>query len=396
MNHSATRVSRREFLQATLVAGGGLWLGVGTRRGAATPGTAAEDGALNAWIRIAPDGTVTIVAQNPEIGQGVKTMLPMIIADELDVEWKNVRIEQAGLDTVHFTAQFAGGSTATPNHWTSMRKVGAAGRALLVSAAAATWGVPEAECETAAGVVSHKKSGKSLGYGALLAKAATLPAPDLATVKLKEPKEFRIIGTRVKGVDTHAIVTGTPLYGIDVKVPGMLYAVYEKCPVFGGKVTNATLDEVKKLWVCGRRSCWSRGPAARSTACWSALLSWPTPGGRRRTRGNPSRWSGTKGRPPGRAAPASPPRRPSSRSRRRSARSGKTATWTPRSRAPRRSCRPSTSIRSSPTRRSSRRTAPRTSMTAGWRSGRRRRRPRAAAGWSRGRSASRKTTSPFT
>src|SRR5438552_2604582 len=250
MSHTASRVSRREFLQVTLAAGGGLLLGVRALRGAALPGAgaAAADGVLNAWIRITPDGIVTIIAQNPEIGQGVKTMLPMIIADELDVEWKNVRIEQAGLDTVHFTAQFAGGSTATPNHWTSMRKVGAAGRALLVTAAAQTWGVPEAECETASGVVHHKKSGRSLGYGALLAKAATLPAPDLATVKLRDPKEFRIIGTRVKGVDTHAIVTGTPLYGIDVKVPGMLYAVYEKCPVFGGKVTSANLDEVKQLW----------------------------------------------------------------------------------------------------------------------------------------------------
>jgi isoquinoline 1-oxidoreductase beta subunit len=245
MNHSATRVSRREFLQATLVAGGGLWLGVGTRRGAATPGTAAEDGALNAWIRIAPDGTVTIVAQNPEIGQGVKTMLPMIIADELDVEWKNVRIEQAGLDTVNFKNQYAGGSTATPNHWDAMRRVGAAGRAMLVTAAAQTWGVPESECETSAGTVRHARSRRSLAYGALLAKAATLTPPALDQVKLKDPKEFKIIGTRVKGVDNHRIVTGTPMYGIDTTVPGMLYAVFEKCPVFAGTVKSANLDEVK-------------------------------------------------------------------------------------------------------------------------------------------------------
>jgi isoquinoline 1-oxidoreductase beta subunit len=240
-------VSRREFLQATLVAGGGLLLGTRLGASAGPAGTAAE-GALNAWIRIAPDGVVTIMAQNPEIGQGVKTMLPMIIADELDVDWKDVRIEQAGLDTVNFKSQFAGGSTATPNHWQSMRQVGAAARALLVGAAAATWGVPAAECTTAAGVVRHARSRKSLKYGELLAKAATLPAPDLATVTLKDPKDFKIIGQRIRGVDNHKIVTGTPLYGIDVTVPGMFYAVYVKCPVFGGTVQSANLDEVKGAW----------------------------------------------------------------------------------------------------------------------------------------------------
>jgi isoquinoline 1-oxidoreductase beta subunit len=240
-------VSRREFLQATLVAGGGLLLGTRLGASAGPAGTAAE-GALNAWIRIAPDGVVTIMAQNPEIGQGVKTMLPIIIADELDVDWKDVRIEQAGLDTVNFKSQFAGGSTATPNHWQSMRQVGAAARALLVGAAAATWGVPAAECTTAAGVVRHARSRKSLKYGELLAKAATLPAPDLATVTLKDPKDFKIIGQRIRGVDNHKIVTGTPLYGIDVTVPGMFYAVYVKCPVFGGTVQSANLDEVKGAW----------------------------------------------------------------------------------------------------------------------------------------------------
>jgi isoquinoline 1-oxidoreductase beta subunit len=242
------RVSRREFLQATLVAGGGLLLG--TRLGSASSraGEAVADGVLNPFIRITPDGIVTIMAQNPEIGQGVKTMLPMIIADELDVEWKNVRVEQAGLDTTKYKDQWAGGSTATPTHWTSMRRVGAAGRALLVAAAADTWGVPATECDTAPGVVQHRKSGRSAAYGTLLAKAATLPPPALDQVPLKDPKDFRIIGTRVRGVDTHAIVTGTPLFGIDVSLPGMLYAVYQKCPVFGGTVKSANLDEIKGLW----------------------------------------------------------------------------------------------------------------------------------------------------
>ena len=245
----ATRaVSRREFLQVTAIAGGGLLLGRLMPQGSTLAAQSQGGTALNAWIRIMPDGMVTIMAQNPEIGQGVKTMLPMIIADELDVEWKNVRIEQAGLDSTKFQDQSAGGSTATPSHWLPMRRVGAAGRAMLVAAAAQTWGVPESECTTSAGTVRHTPSGRSLGYGALLARAASVTPPALDQVKLKDPKDFKIIGQRVRGVDNHRIVTGTPLYGIDTTLPGMLYAVYEKCPVFGGKVISANLDQVKSLW----------------------------------------------------------------------------------------------------------------------------------------------------
>ena len=242
---TAKRVTRREFVQGTLVAGGALLLGTRLAR-SATYGSAAQF-IPNPFIRITPDGIVTIIAQNPEIGQGVKTMLPMIVADELDVDWKDVRIEQAPLDTARFTQQSAGGSTATPNHWMRMRRVGAAGRAMLVTAAAETWSVPAAECETASGAVHHRASGRSLRYGELLAKAATVPAPALESVTLKDPKQFRIIGQRVRGVDNHAIVTGTPLYGIDVTLPDMRYAVFEKCPVFGGTVQSANLEVIRAL-----------------------------------------------------------------------------------------------------------------------------------------------------
>jgi isoquinoline 1-oxidoreductase beta subunit len=253
-NLTSERVTRRQFLRASALVGGGVLLtsylepvagafGIAEAKGA-VPG--ASDFAPNAFIRIAPSGLVTIIAKNPEIGQGVKTMLPMLIADELDVDWKDVRIEQASLDTTKFQAQSAGGSTATPVNWLPMRRVGAAGRAILLSAAAQTWGVPESECETRSGVVHHRASGRSLRYGELGVKAATIPAPDLEKVTLKDPSQFRIIGTRVSGVDTHAIVTGKPMYGIDVMVPGMLYAVFEKCPVFGGKVASANLDDVKR------------------------------------------------------------------------------------------------------------------------------------------------------
>jgi isoquinoline 1-oxidoreductase subunit beta len=245
--NTTTTIGRRQFFRVSALAGGGMLLATYFRFGTedlAAAGNAAEF-VPNAFIKIMPDGAVTIIAKNPEIGQGVKTMLPMIIADELDVDWKNVKIEQADFDSTKFQAQAAGGSNATPSSWTPMRRVGAAGRAMLIQAAAQTWGVAESECDTAAGVVRHRASNRSLKYGELLDKAATLTPPNLETVKLKEPKDYRIIGTRVPGVDNRAIVTGKPIYGIDITVPGMLYATFEKCPVFGGKVVSANLDVIK-------------------------------------------------------------------------------------------------------------------------------------------------------
>jgi len=244
------QVNRRQFLQVTALAGGGVLIASYEPLGrldafAATP--QAADFSPNAYIKLMPDGFVTIVAKNPEIGQGVKTMLPMLIAEELDVEWNKVRIQQGDLDTTKFQGQSAGGSTATPNNWLPMRRVGAAGRAMLVSAAALTWGVPEGECTTSAGAVVHASSRRRLAYSELLAKAATITPPDLEQVKLKEPKDFKIIGKPTRNVDGPSIVTGKPIFGIDITMPGMLHAVFEKCPVFAGKVVSANLDEVKAL-----------------------------------------------------------------------------------------------------------------------------------------------------
>src|ERR671915_684398 len=159
-------IDRRAFLRVSAIAGGGIALAayIEPAEALATWMTPRAPTAFtpNAYIRITADGIVTIVAKNPEIGQGVKTMLPMLIADELDVEWKNVRVEQADLDTTKFERQSAGGSTATPNNWLPMRRVGAAARAVLVAAAAHAWNVPESEVETRDGVVHHRASGRLL------------------------------------------------------------------------------------------------------------------------------------------------------------------------------------------------------------------------------------------
>ena len=156
--------SRRAFLKATAAAGGGLLLQAvlpaAARAAMRGCGRAGEAGALNAFIRIAPDGIVTIMSKNPEIGQGIKTMLPMVIAEELDVDWKKVRIEQAPLDAAKYGRQFAGGSRATPINYEPLRRVGAAGRQMLVAAAAQSWNVPPSECRTEAGVVYHRESGR--------------------------------------------------------------------------------------------------------------------------------------------------------------------------------------------------------------------------------------------
>jgi len=252
-------LSRRAFLTASLASGGGLMLALSVpqavearagRVGDPSDAAATADAAatqLTAFIRIAPDGIVTIMAKNPELGQGVKTSLPMIIADELDVAWENVRTEMAPLDPAAFGPQFSFGSFSTPLNWDPLRRAGAAGRQMLLRAAAHAWGVPPAECATAAGVVHHRASGRALGYGALAHRAARLPAPDLASVPLKDPRDYRIIGRPKPQVDAARILAGEPLFGIDQAVPGMLYAVYEKAPIFAARVVSANLEAIKAL-----------------------------------------------------------------------------------------------------------------------------------------------------
>ncbi len=237
-------IGRRSFLRVTALAGGGMMLAHCFKPAAQPLSDAVAPGA---FVRITADGLVTITAKNPEIGQGVKSMLPMLIAEELDVDWKDVRIEQADIDPSKYGTQLAGGSTATPRNWVPMRQVGAVARQMLITAAAQTWGVPESECSTSSGRVHHGPSKRTLSYGELATKAAVLTPPDPKKVRLKDPKDYKIIGKPISGVDNGAIVTGKPLYGIDVTMPGMLWAVFEKCPVFGGKVINADLETIKAL-----------------------------------------------------------------------------------------------------------------------------------------------------
>jgi isoquinoline 1-oxidoreductase beta subunit len=242
-------LDRRGFLRVTALAGGGFMLAsylepielLAQGRGNAP---VLEP---NAFVSIDTSGIATIIAKNPEIGQGVKVMLPMLIAEELDIAWKDVRIEQGDLDPAKYGSQSAGGSFATPSNWEPMRRIGAAARHMLIAAASQEWGVPASEITTNQGRLVHAGSNRSAGYGQFAAAAARIAPPDQATLTLKDPKNYQIIGKPIPGVDNRKIVTGQPLFGSDIKLPGMLYAVYERSPVIGGKAISANLDAIKAL-----------------------------------------------------------------------------------------------------------------------------------------------------
>jgi isoquinoline 1-oxidoreductase beta subunit len=246
------RLDRRAFLQVSAVAGGGLLIGLyapdvlAQGRGGG-PGSAASL-APNTYITIHPDNTFTIIAKNPETGQGIKTALPMIIADEFDVDWAQVKVQQADLDP-KYGGQTEGGSRAIPSNYQNMRLVGAGGRLLMLAAAAQQWNVPQSELSTASGVVTHAATKRTATYGSLSSRAASLPVPETTAIEaaLKNPRDFKIIGKRIRGVDNLDIVTGRPVFSIDVSFPNMLHAVLVKCDVFKGKVVSANLDEIKKL-----------------------------------------------------------------------------------------------------------------------------------------------------
>ncbi|MBH53869.1 MAG: isoquinoline 1-oxidoreductase [Opitutaceae bacterium] len=246
-----TSMARRQFLKLTGIAGGGLVLafsmGSSPRAQAAHHGGKKETADLNAYVQIKSDGSVVIAAKNPEVGQGVKTFLPMIIAEELEVPWKSVSVVQSEIDQKRYGRQSAGGSQSTPRNWTPMREAGATARTMLIAAAAEKWGVNASDCMADQGYVVNKSNGKNLSYGDLASAAAKQTVPDPKSLKFKDRKDYKLLGKFVTGVDNHKLVTGQPLFGIDQRLPGMLNAVYVKCPSFYGKVKSANLDEVKQL-----------------------------------------------------------------------------------------------------------------------------------------------------
>jgi len=234
-------LSRREFVGAGIAGAAGLVIGFYLpHKGAAEK----ESFSPNAYLRITPDNKVTVVVARSEMGQGVRTALPMILAEELEADWKQIEIEQAGASTL-FGDQTTGGSASIRTTWDPMRKAGATAREMLISAAALTWGVPRSTCAAENGHIKHAASNRSLSYGDLVAKASTLPIP--SDVTLKQSKDYKIVGQRLARVDSPAKVKGEAVFGIDFRMPGMKYAVLSRCPVIGGKVTSFDDKDSKKI-----------------------------------------------------------------------------------------------------------------------------------------------------
>jgi isoquinoline 1-oxidoreductase beta subunit len=257
---AAGPVSRRGFMKATAAVGGGMVLAFGLlgNEEASAQGAPARRGGgggfggppapLNPslYIKIAPSGTITLYSKTPEIGQGMKTGNGVMLAEDLDANWDDVVVEQAPIDSA-YGSQFAGGSMSTGSNFNLMRQSGAAARAMLVAAAAQQWGVPASELTTSKSVVMHAASNRKASYGSLATAAAAMPVPAAADLKLKDKKDWTLMGTRVTGVDNHKLVTGQPLFGMDVQLPNMKVAVFQKCPAVGGRVAKANVDEIRKL-----------------------------------------------------------------------------------------------------------------------------------------------------
>lgn len=280
------RPDRRDFLRLAGLGGAGLLLGAGWSLSGAHAAADATTTTFvpNAYLRIDASGIV-VFAPNPEIGQGVRTALPMILAEELDAAWADIEVRQAPIDARRYPRQVAGGSRSVADQWLPLRRAGAMARELLRQAAAAHWQVPLEECRTAASEVLHAPSGRRLHYRELASAAAALPLPDAAQVPLKARTDFRLLGTRIGDVDARRIVTGAPLYGSDVRLAGQVYATYVRCPARGGRVAQANLEQVKTLpgvldafvlEAAGDAYALAAGVAIVAVDTWSALVARDT------------------------------------------------------------------------------------------------------------------------
>jgi isoquinoline 1-oxidoreductase beta subunit len=247
-------VGRREFLKTSAAVTGGLCvaayvpeLGAGARElAAAGPGIFAP----NAFVRIAPDDTVTVIVNHSEMGQGVYTSLPMLLNEELEADWSRIKIEAAPVDPSYnhtiYGVQMTGGSSTTPSEWERFRKMGAMARIMLTEAAATKWNVPPESCHVAKGFVIHAESNKRASYGSLTEAASQLKPPP--NIPLKDPKKFTLIGKPTRRLDTPSKINVSAQFGLDVRLPGMLFAVVARPPVFGGKVLSVdSADATKSL-----------------------------------------------------------------------------------------------------------------------------------------------------
>lgn len=242
-------MDRRRFLKLSGLATSGLILAfglTGTQQAHAGNGIEETTFKPNGYLQISPDGKITIVAITPEVGQGVKTAFPMVVAEELDVDWKSVTVEQSEINYNEYGPQFAGGSMGTPIHFNRLRKAGATARILLITAAAQKWDVPVVQCTSDQGIIKHLKSGQSITYAEISSDASKLKTPEDDTqIQYKKRKDYKILGKWKPGVDNHAIVTGKPLFGMDLEQPDLVYAVYVKCPSAGGKAVSANIEAIK-------------------------------------------------------------------------------------------------------------------------------------------------------
>ncbi len=251
MSKIKTSFGRRSFLKSSAVAGGGMMLGFSwlascqSKTEEEVMAMPKEWFEINSYLKIGDNGIVTILSPNPEFGQNVRTSMPMLIAEELDVDWKNVIVEQANYHPENYGFQFTGGSRGIMSRWEPLRMTGASARHMLREAAAKAWQVPLEEITTDAGVLYHKVSNKSAGYGEMASAAAEIPVPE--EVKLKEVKDFKIIGKSHKNVDAKSIVTGEPMFGIDFQKEGMLIAMIEHPPAFGMTLKSIDDTEAKAM-----------------------------------------------------------------------------------------------------------------------------------------------------